>query len=43
MKPDSSATGMKRAGATSPSPGSRQRSSASAPTTRPLCNSTCGW
>ena len=34
MKPESSATGMKRAGATSPSAGSRQRISASAPTTR---------
>ena len=34
MKPLSSATGMNSPGATSPSSGSRQRSSASAPTTR---------
>ena len=31
------------AGAISPSSGSRQRSSASAPTTRPLVRHTCGW
>ena len=43
MKPVSSATGMKRAGDTSPHSGSRQRISASAPTTWPVFRSSCGW
>ena len=37
------ATGMNRPGGTSPSSGSRQRISASAPITVPVARSTCGW
>jgi hypothetical protein len=43
IRPELSATGMKRAGEMKPSCGSFQRSRASAPTMRPLAMSTCGW
>jgi len=43
MSPDSSATGMKRMGITSPCCGSCQRTSASAETMRPLAASMMGW
>jgi hypothetical protein len=43
MKPLSSATGMNSDGDTSPSTGSPQRISASAPVAAPVCRSSCGW
>ncbi|MNT16342.1 hypothetical protein D3C72_1514410 [compost metagenome] len=43
IRPVSSASAMKRCGATMPRSGCCQRSSASTPTMRPLAKSTCGW
>ena len=43
MRPVLSAMGMNSAGGTGPMPGSDQRANASAPTTRSLCVSNCGW
>ncbi len=43
MKPDSSASGMKREGEISPCFGCCQRMSASAAATAPVPSTTCGW
>ena len=43
MRPDSSAIGMKSAGASSPRSGWVQRTSASNPTTDTVASDTTGW
>jgi len=43
IRPLLSHTGMKSSGITRPRSGERQRSSASAPTTRRVCTHTRGW
>ncbi len=43
ISPERSATGMKSAGETKPRSGCCQRTSASAPASRPVCRSKTGW